>query len=64
MSKTKKIVKSDGPAEGLVGERRTRYTRGEPVEVPASLADALMAQDGSGWKEVSPKASKKSKEES
>jgi len=64
MSKTKRIVKNDGPIEGLLGERRTPYKRGEPVEVPASVADALIAQDGSGWKEVSPKASKKSKEDS
>ncbi len=60
MSKTKRIVKDDGPAEGMLGERRIPYKRGEPVEVPASLADALIAQDGSGWKEA--KASKKSKE--
>lgn len=62
MSKTKKIVYEGPQRDGRlqVGTRRVPFERGKPLEVPAEVADAVCAQEGSGWE---PAAARKKKEE-
>ena len=67
MSKTKKIVYEGPQRDGLlqVGMNRVPFERGEPLEVPVEVADAVVAQEGSGWEEAPPKSgpAKKAKKE-